>query len=59
MYKLMGDQTITPYFPEANFQDKAASVPVYQLMKDSKGRIWLATKRGIKIFDNTNRNFSF
>lgn len=59
VYKLIGDQTIIPYFPDANFQDKAASVPVYQLMKDSKGRIWLATKRGIKIFDNTNRSFSF
>lgn len=59
VYKLSGGQIITPYFSDTNFQDKASSVPVYQLMKDSKGRIWLATKRGIKIFDNERKSFSF
>lgn len=51
VYKIGPDQTILPYFSNPDFRDKASAVPVYQLMKDSKGRIWLATKRGIKIFD--------
>lgn len=54
VYKIGPDQTISPYFSNTNFQDKASGVPVYQIMKDSKGRTWLATKRGIKIFDSKN-----
>ncbi|WP_313157012.1 hybrid sensor histidine kinase/response regulator transcription factor [Sphingobacterium multivorum] len=58
VYKIGPDQTIQPYFPNADFQDKASAVPVYQLMKDSGGRIWLATKRGIKIFDPAKGSFT-
>jgi len=58
VYKVGSGQQIASYFSNSHFQDYAASVPVYQLMKDSKGRVWLATKRGIKIFDNERGKFS-
>lgn len=58
VYTIGAGQRIAPYFSKVNFQDHAAAVPVYQLMKDSKGRVWLATKRGIKIFDSSRGRFS-
>jgi len=59
IYKALSDRLIRPYFSNTDFQDNAAAVPVYQLMRDSKGRVWLATKKGIKIFDNAGKKFSF
>ncbi|QEL01248.1 response regulator [Olivibacter sp. LS-1] len=57
IYRIYKKNEIVPFFADSKLQDSVSRTPVPQLMTDSEGLIWTATKNGINIYDPKVKTF--
>lgn len=50
---------ILPYFPEPNYTDSLTTKSINYLITDSRGLLWIATNKGVNIYDPFSKRFKY
>jgi signal transduction histidine kinase/ligand-binding sensor domain-containing protein/DNA-binding response OmpR family regulator len=60
IYTIQKDQKkITPYFEAPSYMDSLTTSSSNYIMVDSRGLLWIATNKGINIYDPTAKRFKY
>ncbi|NDV94917.1 hybrid sensor histidine kinase/response regulator [Dysgonomonas sp. 521] len=59
IYHLNNNKEITPYFTEQLLSDSLTTESVNYLMTDSRGLLWVATEKGINVYNPSTNKFTY
>jgi signal transduction histidine kinase/ligand-binding sensor domain-containing protein/DNA-binding response OmpR family regulator len=59
IYTVKNNKEITSYFDELNYLDSLTMSSSNYIMVDSRGLLWIATNKGINIYDSITKRFKY